>query len=367
MTGNHNSGEGGNFRIARELSAGTYYVRVDSNGNRTGDYTLQLRGDHSDHGDATSSATCVAVPSATAGTINPGNDIDYFRFAVPDTTAVVMETTGSLDTVGRLYDSNGRQLTGNHNSGEGGNFRIARELTQGEYYAYVGSYGEGTGDYTLQLHVEGVLSIATDGPSTVPPLATVPLTVLGGDPDAEYQIFMDLSGGGEFADDDTIEVTAVVSAGRLLVAAPLPETLAEGNATRRFAVRVQERDGDAETAPLTFTLGRVNVPENLAGHPTVVLDVLLKGVYQGLDDPLLTVEAAAIDPGRSVRVAETLGLSTAQSDAQAEAMLQSMFGVSLTEALSSGAPPSTHAALQPTTAEERCRAFPLLSGLAKHT
>ena len=114
---------------------------------------------------------------------------------------------------------------------------------------------------------------------------------------------------------------------------------------RRFAVRV--RDGDAVTAPLTLTLGRVNVPESLAGYPTVILDVLLKGVYQGLDDPLLTVEAGAIDPGRSVRVAETLGLSMAYSDTQAEAMLRSMFGVSLTEASTSGrgTAPSTHSAL----------------------
>ncbi len=353
VTGNHNSGEGGNFRIARTLSAGDYYVRVDSSRNHTGDYTLHLRGGDGsgdDHGDTRQTATCLSLPSATAGTINPGNDIDYFRFGVSETTAVVMETTGSLDTVGRLYDSNGRQVTGNHNSGEGGNFRIARELTQGEYYAYVGSYGGGTGDYSLQLRVDGVLSILTDGPSTVPPLATVPLTVLGGDPDAEYRLFMDLSGGGEFADDDTIEVTPVVSGGRLLVAAPLPETLAEGNAMRRFAVRVQERDGAAETTPLTFTLGRVNMPENLTGYPTVVLDVLLKGVYQGLDDPLLTVEAGAIDPGRSVRVAETLGLSMAYSDAQAEAILRSMFGVSITEASASGigTAPSTHDALRRT-------------------
>ena len=82
-----------------------------------------------DHGNTRQTATSVAVPSATSGTINPGNDRDYFRFVVPDTTAVVMETTGSLDTVGRFYDSNGRQVTGNHNSGAGGNFRIARTLS----------------------------------------------------------------------------------------------------------------------------------------------------------------------------------------------------------------------------------------------
>ena len=91
-------------------------------------FTSTMAHGQDDHGNATSAATTVSLPSATAGTIDPGNDIDYFRFAVSRTTAVVMETTGSLDTVGRLYDSNGTQLATNDDGGTGFNFRIADSL-----------------------------------------------------------------------------------------------------------------------------------------------------------------------------------------------------------------------------------------------
>jgi len=177
------------------------------------------------------------------------------------------------------------------------------------------------------------LNIAADARSARP-LQAVTLTLRGAAADADYDILLDLSGARGFADDDTIEVAPVkTAAGQLLFAAPLPETLAEGNAARRIAVRVREQAGDAETLSntLMLTLGETDVPDEFAGHPTVMMDVVLKAVYEGL----LTVEAAAIEPGRSVRSARTLGLSTAYSDAQAQAMLQSLFGVSL-EASSAG-------------------------------
>ena len=177
------------------------------------------------------------------------------------------------------------------------------------------------------------LRIATDARSPVQPLQSVSLTLRGAATDANYDILLDLSGARGFADDDTIEVAPVkTAAGQLLFAAPLPETLAEGNAARRIAVRVRERAGDADATlsnTLMLTLGETDVPDEFAGHPTVMMDVVLKAVYEGLDDPLLTVEAGAIEPGRSVRSARALGLSTAFSDAQAQAMLQSLFGVSL--------------------------------------
>ena len=133
------------------------------------------------------------------------------------------------------------------------------------------------------------------------------------------------------------------TAGQLLFAAPLPETLAENNTARRFAVAsasVLATPTKTRSNALTFTLGETNVPAEFAGYPTVILDIVLKAVYEGLDDPLLTVEAGAIEPGRSVRTATTLGLSTAYSDAQAQALLGSLFGVSLEASGAGGLSPS---------------------------
>ena len=184
------------------------------------------------------------------------------------------------------------------------------------------------------------LSIAADAGAAVQPFETVSLTLRGGAVGADHDILVDLSGTGGFNAEDTIEVAPVRdAAGRLLLAAPLAETLAEGNTERRFAVRVRERSGDAEDAlsnTLTLALGETIVPANLAGHPTIVLEVILETLYESLDDPLLTVEAGAIEPGRSVRTASALGLSTAYSDAQAAALLESLFGVSLVAPSASG-------------------------------
>ena len=680
LAGDFDSGAGFNFRIQRQLDAGIYYAEVKSFANNTGSYALHL-GDPptaGDHGDSILDATSVALPSETAGVIDPSTDVDWFRFEVAAAGEVTAESTGGLDVDGVLHDYDGNHLADDFDSGQGQNFRIQRRLDAGAYHLRVRSSGNATGSYTLRLSLEedeqlarqwphlrslgdfngdgrddvllrhadgrwhyysmdGYRVLAGDGAAnltrdlawrvagvgdfdgdgkddvllrhddgrwyfypmdgrtvlagrgtanlrsnlawqvagigdfdgdgkddvllrheegrwhyyrmngrrtlagsgaatitaalawsiagvgdfngdgrddvllrhedgrwyfypmngrtsmagrgTVPrmtadlawqvtgigdfdgdgrddvllrhedgrwyfyplngravrpgsgeghlisdttrtvagigdmngdgradilvrrddggwhyypmngrnrivgegpvglaadaawtlavptpaetvdglhiaadarsaqPLQAVTLTLRGAAANADYDILLDLSGARGFADDDTIEVAPVkTAAGQLLFAAPLPETLAEGNAARRIAVRVRERAGDADATlsnTLMLALGETDVPDEFAGHPTVMMDVVLKAVYEGLDDPLLTVEAAAIEPGRSVRSARTLGLSTAYSDAQAQAMLQSLFGVSL-EASGAGGPSSGAAAGRGRPAAVRC-------------
>ena len=93
------SGNGYNFNMRVDLRPGIYYVRVESYGSSTGTYTLELTakgqdgGGVDDHGDARSSATRVSLPSETAGRIDPGRDVDYFRFEVPVTHEVITSHT----------------------------------------------------------------------------------------------------------------------------------------------------------------------------------------------------------------------------------------------------------------------------------
>ena len=103
-----------------------------------------------DHGDSRSTATRVEVPSQTAGTIDPGDDADWFRFEVSASGAVVAETTGDLDTVGALYDVGGNELAANDDSSTL-NFHIQRTLDAGTYFVQVTSFGSATGDYVLRL------------------------------------------------------------------------------------------------------------------------------------------------------------------------------------------------------------------------
>ena len=122
-----------------------------------------------DHGDDRASATRVELPSETAGEIDPGDDEDWFRFEVAASGGVTVETTGSLDTVGALYDADGNELTANDDSSTR-NFLIERTLDAGIYYVRVTSYGSGTGGYVLHLRsgsvVPTVSGVAIRSPSS---------------------------------------------------------------------------------------------------------------------------------------------------------------------------------------------------------
>ena len=158
------SGEGRNFRIQYYVSgnAGVDYVRVShASPNGTGDYTLRVTGlegtgtsGGDDHGDSQSAATRVSLPSQTSGEIDPGDDEDYFRFEVSDRGEVLARTTGGLDTVGTLYDADGRDLVTDDDRGADRNFLIRRQLDAGTYYVRVSSYGTRTGAYTLHMSSE---------------------------------------------------------------------------------------------------------------------------------------------------------------------------------------------------------------------
>ena len=151
------SGGAFNFSIQRTLEAGTYYVRVTSFESNTGGYVLHLRtgAPDDDHGDTPASATQVALPSETAGEIDPGGDWDFFRFEVAAAGGeVTAETTGDdLDTVGFLFDADGNLLASNDDADPGSNlnFRIQQTLDAGTYYVLVVSFGGAVGSYVLSM------------------------------------------------------------------------------------------------------------------------------------------------------------------------------------------------------------------------
>ena len=145
--------------LASESAHGQRHVASDEN-------TLRLTGGD-DHGNARSSATPVALPSRTDGRIDTHDDVDFLRFEVSDTQPVSIGTSGSLDTLGWLYDGDGGYLKSDNNDGPGLNFRIGRILSAGTYYVGVESYDGLTGAYTLFLEVQDATPVAlpssTDG------------------------------------------------------------------------------------------------------------------------------------------------------------------------------------------------------------
>ena len=145
MGRNYNSGEDDNFRITALLDPGIYYIEVSDFNDDIGDYDL--------HVDVVT-ATEIELNTTVSGTIDSGNDVDYFSIDISTPTFVVIFTTGNLDTVGLLLVDRTNsilQLEFDDQSGEENNFLIRDRLNPGTYYILVGSFG--TGDYILHVDV----------------------------------------------------------------------------------------------------------------------------------------------------------------------------------------------------------------------
>ena len=144
-----------NFRIRRNLPTGTYFVEVHGyDAAETGDYSLEVSSYDSgdNHSDFRENATEVAVPSSTAGNLEPSRDSDYFRIVLQQAADLELYTTGNTDTYGVLYRADGSSITEDDDGGTVNNFRISRNLAAGNYFVEVrGADIWETGAYSLEV------------------------------------------------------------------------------------------------------------------------------------------------------------------------------------------------------------------------
>ena len=148
-------GSGKNFRIVRTVSAGTYYVKVESRMRSTGDYTIHASFEADDHSDTRSGATSLPLGGSLPGRIASRDDVDYFEVEVSEAGVLTVYTTGSFDTEGTLEDSLGNRLEHDLWDGSGKNFRIVRTVSAGTYYVKVESRMRSTGDYIIHASFRG--------------------------------------------------------------------------------------------------------------------------------------------------------------------------------------------------------------------
>lgn len=89
----------------------------------------------------------------------PGNEI-WYKFTANVSEAhpngargwYGIQTQGSLDTVGYLYDSYGNQIDDNDDGGNNLNFKITHQLEYGEtYYVKVRAFGSNTGSFSFKV------------------------------------------------------------------------------------------------------------------------------------------------------------------------------------------------------------------------
>ena len=166
-------GEADGFRITAPLWPGEYYLRVTKHyspfgtaaSDPPGNYTLLAEGTPLSFTDLSLDRT------PREGAIGKAGDADFFRIEVSEATAVVVRSTGSVDTLGILLDSHGRTITTDDNRGEEGNFWVFAVVQPGEYYVQVTTppfafFGSTTGSFTLQAQGKPVspVQLSLNGP-----------------------------------------------------------------------------------------------------------------------------------------------------------------------------------------------------------
>ncbi len=90
-----------------------------------------------DHGNNRATGSTLMLGGSATGAIYPTRDQDVFRLRIPSPTDVVVYTTGSVETVGVLYDAAGRELVADARTDDRTGFLIARSLEAGDYFVQV--------------------------------------------------------------------------------------------------------------------------------------------------------------------------------------------------------------------------------------
>ena len=109
-----------------------------------------------DHGNMPAQATRVVLNAArtasTPGQFHAPDDVDYFEVLLPQAGLLAVETRGSTDTVGTVWQA-GAIVARADRGGEGQNFRLRTPVTAAPVLVAVEGQGGTTGAYTLEARL----------------------------------------------------------------------------------------------------------------------------------------------------------------------------------------------------------------------
>ena len=141
------------LHVLTGLTSGTSYdVQVRVGTTSAGAWSALASGTPREHGETLATATTIPLDAARSGEIQPGTDVDYFKFTLTRSTGILIFTRGALDTVGELLDRNGTLIAENDDGYLSlgiRNFLVWHSLPSGTYYVKVTSHNEATGSYVL--------------------------------------------------------------------------------------------------------------------------------------------------------------------------------------------------------------------------
>ena len=102
-----------------------------------------------DHGNSASRATRIPLTARMVGQIGTRSDVDYFTLTAPHAGILVVNTTGTTDTRGTVWQDGARLATAD-SGGTGQNFRLSVQAEAGPVVIAVRGNGRQTGRYVLQ-------------------------------------------------------------------------------------------------------------------------------------------------------------------------------------------------------------------------
>ena len=152
MTSDDDAGENFNSQITRNLSAGTYYLRIRLySPNTTGNYAVGVRSE----GITPNPIPELIVDGASINAaISAANESDVYRFNITTADIYTIETSGTTDTFMTLHGPNSQipEIDSNDDGGVSLNALIRRQLAAGEYFTRVRHYSSiGIGSYSIRV------------------------------------------------------------------------------------------------------------------------------------------------------------------------------------------------------------------------
>ena len=158
-----------NFKIEKCLNANTtYYIMVKAFGNGTGNFDLRVAGADAQTPDPDPlepdvKGTLLTVNIPVSGYITCANEENWYTFkATAGNGIYTITTTGNMDTMGYLYDSNDVLIASNDDTTSSLNFKITASLENGKtYYFKVRAFSEKTGSYAVGVYPKDTV-IPTD-------------------------------------------------------------------------------------------------------------------------------------------------------------------------------------------------------------
>jgi hypothetical protein len=141
-----------------------------------------------------SQAKLISPRESQVRSIIPANDVDWVKFTLNTNSQVMVWTSGpSGDTRIWLYDSDGRELAFDDDSGDGYFSKIERNLTSGTYYVKIDEYRNNNQIPSYQIQIAVTPQVSPPQPPPVPDIARISNVACG--PTDTYFI-LSLSGQG---------------------------------------------------------------------------------------------------------------------------------------------------------------------------